>query len=67
MALVAKIDQRSKEAKALIEYLKQLPFVKIEQTDKSPYNPEFVKKINKARSEKTGKIVTADNLWVSIK
>jgi len=33
----------------LIEYLKTLPFVKIE--DKEYYDPEFVKKIKKAEKE----------------
>jgi hypothetical protein len=48
------INNKSKEAKALLEYLKNLSFVKIldekfssEQIEKSPYNDEFVKKINK--------------------
>jgi len=67
MPLLVKIDPRSKEAKALIEYLKKLSFVTIEESEKSPYNAEFVKKISKARSEKTGKVVTAENLWQSIK
>jgi hypothetical protein len=68
------INNKSKEAKALLEYLKNLSFVKIsdkkfssEQIEKSPYNDEFVKKINKARAEKGGLEVNPDTLWESIK
>jgi hypothetical protein len=48
------INDKSKEAKALLEYLKNLSFVKIldkdpssDQTIESPYDEEFVQKINK--------------------
>jgi hypothetical protein len=68
------INNKSKEAKALLEYLKNLSFVKIineknssEQVEKSPYNEEFVKKINKARAEKGGLEINPDTLWESIK
>lgn len=61
-----KIDTRSKAAKAFIELLKTLPFVKVEE-EESPYNPEFVKKIKQARAEKEGLTVTSSNLWQSIK
>ena len=68
------INNKSKEAKALLEYLKNLTFVKIldkdfniEKNIENPYNEEFVKKINKARSEKGGIVVNPNTLWESIK
>ena len=35
--------------------------------EKSAYDPQFVAKVKKARAEKGGKTVTADNLWQAIK
>jgi hypothetical protein len=60
------IDEKTKEAKALLEYLAKLKYVKI-QTDKSPYDPVFVKKVKEA--EKRGNYITikdAKNVWESI-
>jgi len=53
--------------KGLIEFLKafNIPFER-KKADESPYNPEFVDKIIKAKKE-PGKRVSADNLWESIK
>ena len=54
MEIVLKIDQRKKEAKALIEYLKNLPFVEIENMpNKKRYNIETEKAIDDARSGNT--------------
>ncbi|HAH55010.1 MAG TPA: hypothetical protein DCM02_06920 [Flavobacterium sp.] len=54
MEIVLKIDQHKKEAKALIEYLKNLPFVEIENmSSKKRYNTETEKAINDARSGNT--------------
>ena len=53
MEIVLKIDQRKKEAKALIEYLKNLPFVEIENmSNKKRYNTETEKAIDDARAGK---------------
>jgi|688.fasta_scaffold21159_3 hypothetical protein len=63
-----KLDTSSKAARVFLEFLKTLAFVQIEeQKQKSEYNPEFVKKIQKARKEKGGKTVTSENLWELIK
>lgn len=64
-----KIKEQNKEAKALLEYLKKLPFVEIEKKEKSPYNPEFVEKIKKAEEDiKKGKTtrLNPENVWESI-
>lgn len=54
MEIVLKIDQRKKEAKALIEYLKNLPFVEIENMpNKKRYNIETEKAIEDARTGNT--------------
>ena len=45
MELTIKLDENNKEAKALIAYLKTLSYVSVKKEKKSPYNPEFVKKI----------------------
>jgi len=55
MELTIKIDQRKKEARALLEYLKNLPFVEV-TTDKPRYNAETEKAIIEARKGNTEKI-----------
>jgi len=50
MEFTIKIDQRKKEAKALIEFLKNLSFVEIELQEKPRYNPETEKAIQDARN-----------------
>ncbi|MDP2058783.1 MAG: hypothetical protein U1C58_13880 [Flavobacteriaceae bacterium] len=59
MELTIKIDQRKKEAKALLEYLKNLPFVEV-TTDKPRYNPETEKAIIEARKGNAKKISLED-------
>jgi antitoxin component of RelBE/YafQ-DinJ toxin-antitoxin module len=49
MEFTIKIDQRKKEAKALLEYLKNLPFVELE-IDKPRYNAETEKAIQDAKN-----------------
>jgi hypothetical protein len=39
----------------------------IDEKEKSPYNPEFVAKINKARKEKGRVMNSVEELWESIK
>lgn len=72
------INERSIGAKKLIEFLKTQSYVTIieEKTPsaslakamneakagKSPYNEEFVKKIQKSRDSK-GKVIKTDDLW----
>jgi hypothetical protein len=67
--ITLKINERSKAGKllkGLIETLSDQLDVEI-IGEKSPYNAAFVKKVQKARAEKGGKTVTADNLWENIK
>lgn len=54
MELTIKLDENNKEAKALIAYLKTLSFVSVKKEKKSPYDPEFVKKVLE-RSENAAK------------
>lgn len=49
MEFTIKIDQRKKEAKALITYLKNLPFVEI-ASEKPRYNAETERAIQDARN-----------------
>lgn len=49
MSLTVKIDTRSTAAKKLVDYLKTLSFVQIDNA--SHYDPEFVKKIQTAEEE----------------
>jgi hypothetical protein len=62
----------SKVSKALIAIFKALnvTFEVKKETNKaevSPYDPEFVKKVLRARSEKGGKTIDPYNLWESLK
>lgn len=68
MEITLKIDRRSKQAKMLYEYLKTLPFVEIKESKpktKSPYNPEFVKKIKRAEKQKST-LIDTDDIWGSL-
>lgn len=47
MATIVKIDSRSKAAKQLLEYIKTLPFVEVEE--KTRYNAETEKVIANAK------------------
>jgi len=69
MEITIKIDPRSKEAKAFLEYLKELPFVQIEKKDNTDYSPEFTSKIKKGETDiKNGKTtrLNPDNIWENI-
>ena len=72
------INDRTTDAKKMIEFLKTQSYVTIieektpsaslaksineAKTGKSPYNEEFVKKIQKSRDSK-GKVIKIDDLW----
>ena len=53
------IDEKTTKGKKLIEFIKTLDYVKVNE---SPYNPEFVKEIQKSRATK-GKIIKTEDLW----
>ena len=71
--ITLKINERSKAGKAgkalkdLIDALAGKPQTGVEIVDeKSPYNPEFVKKIKKAEKEKGAVMKNASSLWESL-
>ena len=70
--ITIKINEKSKKGKAFLEMARVFSenskeIVLIEEKDKSPYDPEFVKKIKKASTEKGRLVESAEDLWESIK
>jgi predicted RND superfamily exporter protein len=70
--ITLQINENSKKGKAFLEMARVFSenskeIVLIEEEDKSPYNPEFVKKIKKASTEKGRLMESAEDLWESIK
>lgn len=69
MEITIKINPRSKQAKAFLEYLKVLPFIQIEEKGKTNYSAEFSEKIKKGETDiKKGKTtrLNSDNVWENI-
>lgn len=70
--ITLKINEKSKKGKAFLEMARVFSenskeIVLIEEDDKSPYDPEFVKKIKKASIENSRLMESAEDLWESIK
>ena len=70
--ITLKINEKSKKGKAFLEMARVFSenskeIVLIEEEDKSPYDPEFVKKTKKASTENGRLVVSAEDLWESIK
>ena len=70
--ITLKINEKSKKGKAFLEMARVFSenskeIVLIEEKDKSLYDPEFVKKIKKASTEKGRLVESAEDLWESIK
>ncbi len=59
MEFTIKIDERKKESKALLEFLKNLPFVELD-LEKPRYNSKREKAINEAKSGKSTPISLED-------
>ncbi|MBN8566185.1 MAG: hypothetical protein J0M25_05565 [Flavobacteriales bacterium] len=61
------INEKTEKGKALLAFLKafyeEKEVVHIVEEPISPYNKEFVAKIEKARKEKGKEILPSDNLW----
>lgn len=61
------INEKTKKGKALLAFLKTFyedtDDVLVVEEPKSPYNKEFVAKIEKARKEKGREILPNDNIW----
>jgi len=65
--ITIKIDPRKKEAKALLEFLRNLSFVEMEEKEKSVYDPKFVAMVKKsAATKKRYKVNDVDELWESL-
>ncbi|MCO5231586.1 MAG: hypothetical protein M9958_10565 [Chitinophagales bacterium] len=66
--ITLKIKEEGQEAKALLEYLKKLPFVEIEQNkdNDSIYDSTFVNKVLNAHKNDKKVTIKADKLWESI-
>lgn len=62
------INEKSKQAKAIIEMLKTFDFVEFKDKEASEniYSPEFVEMVKKAAKSKKRTRVNADNLWENI-
>ncbi len=57
--LTVTVNTKTAKGKKFIEFIKTLDYVKVEE---SPYNPEFVEKIQKSRASK-GKEIKTKDLW----
>lgn len=61
------INEKTKKGKALLAFLKTFyedtDDVLVVEEPSSPYNKEFVAKIEKARKEKGREILPNDNIW----
>mgnify|MGYP006206499771 CR=1 FL=1 len=61
------INEKTEKGKALLAFLKAFyedkEVVHVVEEPKSPYNKEFIAKIEKARKEKGKEILPSDNLW----
>ncbi|WP_373553561.1 DUF2683 family protein [Haliscomenobacter sp.] len=64
--ITVKINARTKKTKYLLglisEIAKNDKNIEIIGLDESPYNPEFVKEIQKSRVSK-GKVIKTEDLW----
>ena len=69
--ITLKIDERTKKGKAFLALAKVFYEEKneielVDEENKSPYNPEFVAKINKARIEKGTIMKSVEELWENL-
>ncbi|MCW0485033.1 DUF2683 family protein [Gaoshiqia sediminis] len=53
------VNEKTAKGKKLVDFLKTLDYIKVNE---SPYNPEFVKEIQKSRISK-GKAIETKDLW----
>jgi hypothetical protein len=64
-----KIDENSEKGKALLAFLKAFNIdkeqkdVELVEEPESPYNPEFVSKIQKARKEEGIELLPNQDIW----
>jgi hypothetical protein len=62
MEITIRIDQRKKESRALLDFLKTLPFVELD-FDKPRYNSETEKAIQDVRDGNTFKVKNSKQLF----
>lgn len=70
--ITLKINERTKKGKAFLEMARVFfenskEIELIEEIEKSPYDAKFVEKIKKATKEEGKVMVSAEDLWESIK
>lgn len=53
------LNEKSAKGKKFVEFIKTLDYIKVNE---SPYNPDFVKEIQKSRASK-GKVIKTEDLW----
>jgi hypothetical protein len=58
-AITITVNEKSAKGKKFVEFIKTLDYIKVNE---SPYNPDFVKKIQKSRASK-GKVIKTEDLW----
>ena len=69
--ITLKIDERTKKGKAFLAlakifYEEKKEIELVDKKNESPYNPEFVAKINKARMEKGTIMNSVEELWENL-
>jgi hypothetical protein len=67
--ITIKINERSKAGialKKMLEILETQPGVQIVEEERSPYNPEFVKKIKSAEKRGSYKEINPNDVWGSL-
>lgn len=67
--ITIKINERSKAGIAfqkMLEILETQPGIEVVNEDKSPYNPEFVKKIKAAEKRGSYKEINPNDVWGSL-
>lgn len=53
------LNEKSAKGRKFVEFIKTLDYIKVNE---SPYNPDFVKEIQKSRASK-GKVIKTEDLW----
>jgi hypothetical protein len=67
--ITIKINERSKAGIAfqkMLEILETQPGIEVVNEDRSPYNPEFVKKIKAAEKRGSYKEINPNDVWGSL-
>jgi hypothetical protein len=57
--LTITVNEKTVKGRKFVEFIKTIDYIKV---DESPYNPDFVKEIQKSRVSK-GKAIPTKDLW----